>query len=257
MHHPATDVVSSPCGPAPKSRQSRAMSKDAPRTPAGRPPKSKLPERRNKAHSNPILKVLAENLFVLSDQGITHADIAQMPEFEGVDVDQIRQWSHYGEWNKKRREHLGRLQKTIMDHLGGMIMQQRKKQLQQYDRLHDQLAAYVLPDESGHVTLAPRTAEGAIGAMLKVEAAAARMRQQMAESIGGSVVTGGQGQPQAPAPSEMSQEDAQHLAHLLLAKQAGLALPATDPPPADKEPDIVVSAEAGPSAPQSQDDEPV
>ena len=257
MHHPAVEVVSSPCRPAPKSGQSRAMSKDAPRTPAGSPPKSKLPERRNKAHSNPILKVLAENLFVLSDQGITHADIAQMPEFEGIDVNQIRQWSHYGEWNKKRREHLGRLQKTIMDHLGGMIMQQRKKQLQQYDRLHDQLAAYVLPDESGHVTLAPRTAEGAINAMLKVEAAAARMRQQMAESIGGSVVTGGQ--PQAPAPSEMSQEDAQHLAHLLLAKQAGLALPVSDPPPADKEPPAVVDAEPEPepAAPQSQDDEPV
>lgn len=208
------------------------------RTPAGRPPKDQKAERRAKAHAYSVLKFVAEQLYVFCDEAVSCNDIAQRPEFNGIDVKTISQWALSGDWTQKRRAYLGRLRQKVEAHMGGLMMQQRKKQLQMYDALHAQLAAYVLPDAQGHVTLTPRSAEGAITAMLKVEDAAARMRQQMADSLGGSIVAGqGPGQAQAPAAADMTPEDAQALAHLLLAKQAGLPAPAEptsqapEPPP--------------------------
>lgn len=218
------------------------MPKDTPRTPVGRAPASKTAERRAKAHAYSLLKLVAENMYVCNDHGISCSDIAALPEFVGVDVSTINQWAQHGEWAQRRKKYLNRLREKIETFIGGQMMQQRKKQLQMYESLHQQMAAYVLPNAQGHVTLTPRSAEGAITAMLKIEAAAAVIRQQMAESVGGSI-TGQAGPDNAAA--QMSPADAQALAHLLLAKQNSIAAPDEEPAPPAK---LIIDAapDAGP-----------
>lgn len=197
-----------------------------PRTPAGSKPKDSTAKQRVQKHSHQVLRPLAERIFVYSDEAVPVREIAARPEFAGVAVGTLSQWSVADKWNDQRRAFLGRLRQKLEAHVSSTLVQQRKQQLATYQRLREQLTAYVLPDAQGHVHTAPKSAEACIAALLKVDEASERVRREIGDSLGQSLDG-----PPAPTPSDITPEAARRLAHLYLQDQMA-APPAADAQPA-------------------------
>lgn len=183
------------------------------------------------------LRHLAQTLFITDPDGLSTKDLADMPEFQGVRHDMIRTWAVEDDWQQKRRDVMQRWRRRIADKMGEKIAQQRLQSFEDAQKLYRQTLAFVSGGEDGVVSVQPRSFEGTVNTVIKLEKHMAELRREIA-TVAGSAVDG-RG-PERAAPSDnlpaFSPTDMQMLAHEMLKAQnpeARRTLPPTpDPVPA-------------------------
>lgn len=181
---------------------------------AGTPP-ARSQHKMTKQQAN-MTRMAVEHLYVFSDEAHSAASIVQRPEFVGLTVQLIHLWIREGDWNGKRRAYLSRLRKVVEDHMAEAIVRQRQEQLRLYDAIHAQFAAFVLPSADGKLAAQPKSAESAVAALLKIDEMRSRLRREVVEGIGSRVEEGQRG---AAPVSDITPEQAQRMAHVLMAAE--------------------------------------
>lgn len=163
------------------------------------------------------LRHLAQTLFVTDPDGISTQDLADMPEFARVRHDMIRTWAVEDDWRQKRRDVMQRWRQRIADRMGEKIAQQRVQAYEDAQKLYRQTLAFVSGGEDGVVSVQPKSFEGTVSTVIKLEKHMAELRREIT-AVAGSAVDG-RG-PDRAAPSDnlptFSAADMQMMAHEML-----------------------------------------
>ncbi|RYF12704.1 MAG: hypothetical protein EOO40_00555, partial [Deltaproteobacteria bacterium] len=163
------------------------------------------------------LRHLAQTLFITDPDGISTQDLSDMPEFVAVRHEMIRTWAVEDNWVQKRRDVMQRWRKRIADKMGERIAQQRLQSFEDAQKLYRQTLAFVTGGEDGVISVQPRSFEGTVNTVIKLEKHMADLRREIA-TVAGSAADG-RG-PERAAPSDnlptFSPADMQKLAHEML-----------------------------------------
>ena len=161
------------------------------------------------------LRVLAERTFVFNPEGVSLRELARQPEFKGVSNETLSRWSREDDWLQKRRDVFDSFRKQVERSIGQSMVTQARQQLALYDRVHEQFAAFILPDKDGRLAAQPKSAESAMLALLKIDEARGRIRRELASTCGETI--GVKGHPDAaPAAAPFTDAQSREMAHVLM-----------------------------------------